>query len=44
MHPLRKLISNSDLMRSLAKEYGTPLYIYDADRIKNNVQVLEKGL
>ena len=44
MHPLRKLISNSDLMKSLAKEYGTPLYIYDADRIKNNVQVLEKGL
>ena len=44
MHPLRKIISNSDLMKSLAKEYGTPLYIYDADRIKNNVQVLEKGL
>ena len=44
MHPLRKIISNSDLMKSLAKEYGTPLYIYDADRIKNNVLVLEKGL
>ena len=44
MHPLRQLISNSDLMKSLAKQYGTPLYIYDADRIKNNVLVLEKGL
>ena len=44
MHPLRQLISNSDLMKSLAKQYGTPIYIYDADRIKNNVLVLEKGL
>ena len=44
MHPLKQLISNSDLMKSLAKEYGTPLYIYDAERIKNNVLVLEKGL
>ena len=44
MHPLKQLISNSDLMKSLAKEYGTPLYIYDTERIKNNVLVLKKGL
>ena len=44
MHPLKQLISNSDLMESLAKEYGTPLYVYDANRIINNVNILKTGL
>ena len=39
MHPLKQLISNSGLMESLAKEYGTPLYVYDANRIINNVNI-----
>jgi len=44
MHPLKQLVHNSDLMNSLAKEYGTPLYIYDASRIRENVNIIKNSL
>ena len=44
MHPLKQLVNNSDLMNSLAKEYGTPLYIYDASRIRDNVNIIQNSL
>ena len=44
MHPLKQLVHNSDLMNSLAKEYGTPLYIYDASRIRDNVNIIQNSL
>ena len=44
MHPLKQLVHNSDLMNSLAKEYGTPLYIYDASRIRGNVNIIKNSL
>ena len=44
MHPLKQLVHNSDLMNSSAKEYGTPLYIYDASRIRENVNIIKNSL
>jgi len=35
--PLNTIIENQSLLESLAKEYGTPAYIYSADRIRDNV-------
>ena len=44
MHPLRKLISDKQLLGSIAKEYGTPVYIYSQQRIEENVSSLKNAL
>jgi len=43
-HPLYHLIKNSTLMTSLAKEYGTPLYIYSEERLLANLDRLNNAL
>ena len=43
-HPLRSLIENKPLLESIAEEYGTPLYLYSGDRIKNNLDRLSTSL
>ena len=37
-HPLKELINNKPLFNSLAKEYGTPLYIYDKNQLIKNIK------
>ena len=43
-HPLYYLIQNSALMTSLAKNYGTPLYIYSEKRLLENLDRLNNAL
>ena len=43
-HPLYNLIQNSTLMTSLAKDYGTPLYIYSEERLLANLERLNNAL
>ena len=43
-HPLGSLIENKPLLESIAEEYGTPLYLYSGDRIKNNLDRLSTSL
>ena len=43
-HPLYYLIQNSTLMTSLAKNYGTPLYIYSEKRLLENLDRLNNAL
>ena len=43
-HPLYNLIQNSMLMTSLAKDYGTPLYIYSEKRLLANLDRLNNAL
>jgi len=44
MHPLRKLIINEELLSSIAKKYGTPLYVYSQQRIEDNITNLNNAL
>lgn len=44
MHPLRKLIINEELLSSIAKKYGTPLYVYSQQRIEDNITKLNNAL
>ncbi|MBH30975.1 MAG: diaminopimelate decarboxylase [Candidatus Marinimicrobia bacterium] len=43
-HPLRYLISDRDAVNELAQQYGTPLYVYDGDRLISNLQHLDAAL
>ncbi|HIA31112.1 MAG TPA: diaminopimelate decarboxylase, partial [Candidatus Marinimicrobia bacterium] len=43
-HPLYNLIQNSMMMTSLAKDYGTPLYIYSEKRLLANLDRLNNAL
>ena len=43
-HPLYHLIQNSNLMTSLEKDYGTPLYIYSEKRLLENLDRLNNAL
>ncbi len=43
-HPLQELISDRDLAEELASEYGTPLYVYNAARLKHNARRMEDAL
>jgi|TARA_B100001079_G_scaffold66380_1_gene56513 diaminopimelate decarboxylase len=43
-HPLQQLISDHALAEDLACEFGTPLYIYDADRLRDNTSRMENAL
>ena len=44
MHPLREIIKNKKLLSSIADRYGTPLYVYDKQRIHDNVATLSNAL
>ena len=43
-HPLKELINNKPLFNSLAKEYGTPLYIYDKNQLIKNIKKIYSAL
>ena len=43
-HPLISLTEDKTLLGSIAEEYGTPLYIYSGNRIKNNIDRLSTAL
>ena len=43
-HPLLHIADDNALLESLAKEYGTPLYIYSASRIKENLDRFQSAL
>ena len=43
-HPLKELINNKPLFNSLAKEYGTPLYIYDKSQLIKNIKKIHSSL
>ena len=43
-HPLISLTEDKALLGSIAEEYGTPLYIYSGNRIKNNIDRLSTAL
>ena len=43
-HPLKSIISNKDFLEQLATEFGTPLYVYDGERLKQNITRLNDAL
>ena len=43
-HPLSSLISSQGLLEELAKEYGTPLYVYSKNRLKDNIDRLSSAI
>ena len=43
-HPLQYVVENKSFLESLVQKYGTPLYLYSGDRIKNNLQQLSGAL
>ena len=43
-HPLINALKNRDLFESLAEEFGTPLYVYNQDRLVQNINMINKGL
>lgn len=44
MHPLREIIKDKKLLSGIADLHGTPSYVYDKDRIKENVARLSNAL
>ena len=43
-HPLSNLISNQYLLEKIAKKFGTPLYVYSEDRLKENISRLSTAI
>ena len=43
-HPLSGLISNQGLLESIANKYGTPLYVYSENRLKENINKLSSAI
>ncbi|MFL3015190.1 MAG: diaminopimelate decarboxylase [Candidatus Neomarinimicrobiota bacterium] len=43
-HPLKKLVISDSLIESLAKKYGTPLYLYDKNQLIQNIVSIDKSL
>ncbi|MFQ6608912.1 MAG: diaminopimelate decarboxylase [Fidelibacterota bacterium] len=43
-HPLQNLISDRTMAEELAKTFGTPLYVYEATRLKKNSHRLYEAL
>ena len=44
MHPLKKNLANKDLFNDIANKYGTPCYLYDRDRLVENLYNLDNAL
>ena len=44
MHPLKKNLANKDLFKDIANKCGTPCYLYDRDRLVDNLNNLENAL
>ena len=43
-HPLSSLISNQGLLEDIANEYGTPLYVYSENRLKENINRISSAI
>ena len=43
-HPLSNLISNQDLLKKIAEQFGTPLYVYSENRLKANISRLSTAI
>lgn len=43
-HPLKKHINNQILFQSLAKKFGTPLYVYDKNQLVSNIKSIDGSL
>ncbi|HBR87229.1 MAG TPA: diaminopimelate decarboxylase [Candidatus Marinimicrobia bacterium] len=43
-HPLLHIVKNEPLLSSIAEEYGTPLYIYSAERLVANLKRIKMAL
>ncbi|MEK0338308.1 MAG: hypothetical protein QQN41_12840, partial [Nitrosopumilus sp.] len=43
-HPLLPLISDKEQLESLAEKFGTPLYVYQAERLQENIKRLDSAL
>ena len=43
-HPLSGLISNQGLLESIANKYGTPLYVYSENRLKEYINKLSSAI
>ena len=44
MHPLKKNLANENLFKDIANKYGTPCYLYDKDRLVENLNNLDNAL
>jgi len=42
--PLTGILENRALLDSIVEQYGTPVYVYAADRIRENVRAVMEGL
>ncbi|MBH11093.1 MAG: diaminopimelate decarboxylase [Candidatus Marinimicrobia bacterium] len=43
-HPLQYIVENNSFLESIVKKFGTPLYLYSGNRIKNNLNRLSEAL
>jgi len=43
-HPLIYYIHDGSLLMTIVKQYGSPLYLYSADRIRKNLSKLDNAL
>ena len=43
-HPLSNLISNQDLLKKIAEQFGTPVYVYSENRLKANMSRLSTAI
>ena len=43
-HPLSNFLSQTKLMEDLAKQYGTPTYVYSKKRLEENIDKLSKAI
>ncbi|NOZ74048.1 MAG: diaminopimelate decarboxylase [FCB group bacterium] len=43
-HPLLDLVRNAALLEEVADTFGTPLYLYSDDRLRRNLETLDRAL
>ncbi len=43
-HPLLSLVQNKPFLKTIAEQYGTPVYVYSGDRIISNLTRLNQAL
>ena len=44
MHPLKKNLAKKDLFKDIANKFGTPCYLYDRNRLVDNLNNLNNAL
>ena len=43
-HPLLDKVLDGSRLKNICEEYGTPLYTYFGERIRNNLNSIDTGL